>query len=238
LRIVLAYICVSRAERSADLAARFVSSYLEFPPGVNHESLVICNGGVPPTALGLIFSSLPWPRLWPRQNDSGWDVSGFMHAAQTICSSYDLMLCLGESVYFHRAGWLKRLVEAWEESGPGMYGPFGSFCRRAHLQTTAFCVAPEMFNWYREPVRGKKARYDFEHGENAFWRMIQGRGKPVRMVTWDGVWKPREWRFPENILWRGDQSNCLLRSNHTDNWDQAQQARKTRWSTCADSAFK
>jgi hypothetical protein len=63
-------------------------------------------------------------------------------------------------------------------------------------------------------------------------------GYPVRLVTWDGDWSPRLWREPPNILWKGDQSNCLVRCNHLDRFDAASPAVKARWSKLADSPFR
>ncbi len=70
----------------------------------------------------------------PRVNDAGWDIAAFQDVAgQTDC---EMLVCLGESVYFHRPGWLKRMVEAWKVHGPGMYGFWASYLVRAHLNTT------------------------------------------------------------------------------------------------------
>jgi len=70
-----------------------------------------------------------------------------------------MALFLGESVYFHREGWLKRLADAWAKFGPGMYGPFGSNLLRPHLQTTAFCTSPALLQ--RCPI-STKDRYSWE----------------------------------------------------------------------------
>ena len=59
------------------------------------------------------------------------------------------------------------------------------------------------------------------------WRRVAAMGLPVRLVTWDGEWRPEEWRQPENILWKGDQTNCLMWCNHVDRYFEA--APDTRW---------
>lgn len=237
MKIAICYVCVTKGKGSAELAGRFCVSYREHPPGVDHDLIVIGNGGPIDTGMGLLFSWIK-AKVWPRENDEGWDISAYIEAASKVCSGYDLMVCLGESCYWNRPGWLARIEAAYNQSGMGMYGVFSSNSIRAHLNTTAFAVSPALLESYPIDVCNKIKRYEFEHGQNAFWRRLESRGYPVRLVTWDGVYAPHVWREPENILWKGDQSNCLLRCKHTDDWEKAAPNRKARWSRNADSAFR
>ncbi len=149
-----------------------------------------------------------------------------------------MLVCLGESVHAWRAGWLARLAEVWQQHGPGFYGPFSSNNVRAHLHTTAFCCSPEMLLSYSVKITDRAGRLAFEHGENALWRRLAARGVPVRLVTFDGSYPPKLWRMPDNILWKGDQSNLLLRSNHTQQFDEGTANRKRSWQAHADAPFK
>jgi hypothetical protein len=237
LKVAICYICVTHGPITADYASRFVATFNEFPPGADADLMVICNGGPLSTELAMIFAPLN-PIYYPRTNDPGWDISAFQDAARGPCADYDAVLWLGESNYFHRAGWLKRLVEAWGEHGAGMYGPFSSNLVRAHLNTTAFMCSPELVKSYPIRAVNRKTRFEFEHGPSALWRKAFARKLPVRMVTWDGEWEPRRWRTPNNILWRGNQSNCLMWCSHTDNWHHETPVRKARWSQLADSPFR
>lgn len=237
MKIVLAYIAVSRGPITADYCARFVASYHEFPPGVEHETVICCNGGALPTDIALMFSGLN-AKFFPRVNDPGWDISAFIDGARGPCSDADIMLCLGESVYFHREGWFARLFDAWSKHGPGMYGPFASNTVRGHLNTTAFCCSPMLLRQYPARVSTHADRYEFEHGRTALWRLTSARRMPVRMVTWDGEWEPRQWRVPRNILWRGDQSNCLMFCNHTERFAAASWTTKQNWLRTCDQPFK
>jgi hypothetical protein len=173
--------------------------------------------------------------MFPRVNDEGKDLTGYIDAARGPAKDYDMLVCLGESIHFHREGWLKRLVETWTTIGPGLYGPFASNLVRPHMNTTAFCTSPKLLQ--RCPISGK-ARYSFEHGQNSFWHWVAGHGMPVRLVTWDGSWPPQLWRMPQNILWRGDQSNCLMFCNHVERWRDASPDTKVKWSRGADQPFK
>jgi hypothetical protein len=237
LRIALLYVCVTHGKRTADLALRFVETYHAYPPGLGHDTFIVCNGGPLPSEIGLLFAELR-PVFWPRENDPGWDISAFLQAAHSICRGYDMMLCLGESSHFHRFGWLARFEQVWDSRGPGFYGTLGSFRVSPHLQTTVFCTAPWLLKLYPQPVKSKRDRYQFEHGPASCWRALAKRGVPVRLVTWDGDYEPKDWRRPENILFRGNQRNCLVWNNHTDNWAKADPSRRQRWSSCADTHFR
>lgn len=178
------------------------------------------------------------PMFLPRTNDEGFDLSGYMEVARGIGKDFDALLCLGESVYFHREGWMKRLVEAWEKHGPGMYGPLASHNVRAHLNTTAFMCPPSLLLDYPVIKWTRSARYEFEHGTQSLWRRTRAKGLPVMFVTWDGEWPPGKWREPKDILWRGSQKNLLLFCNHTERWFHATPQQKHRWSENADQRFQ
>jgi hypothetical protein len=171
-------------------------------------------------------------------NDGARDLGAYIEASKTICKDYDMILALGESNYFHRAGWLKRLVEVRERYGPMMAGPFATHVIRAHLQTTAFFITPSLLASYPFPVTNKESRYALEHGDRSLWRRLHARNIPVKLVTWDGDWSPGQWRLPKNCLWRGDQGNCLWFANHTDNFRDADETRKRNWAMSADRPFK
>lgn len=233
MRIALCYTAVARGPLTADYASRFVASWLEHPPGAECDVFILCNGGMLAREVGLIFAPLS-PRFVARSN-TGWDIGGAIEAANGPCATYDLMLCLGESVHFHREGWLARLAEAHAKHGEGMYGCFGSYVIRPHLQTTAFATSPGLLRRYPHKVESREDRYQFEHGKQSFWKWVVAQGKPALLVTWDGCYPVRQWRAAPNILWRGDQSNCLMWTNHTDRYAKANDATKRQWARNADT---
>lgn len=229
-RIVLAYVVVSQGPLTGENVSRFVGSWIVNPPGVDLDLIAVCNGGVPPTEIGLMFGPLS-AKFFPRQNDDGWDIGAYQAVARKF--KCDMLVCLGESCYFNKPGWLKPVVEAWKQYGPGLYGFLSSFLVRPHLNTTCFAVCPNfLMGW--PTVDNHHARYNFEHGKNPFWKHLQAFRKPTKLVTWDGVYDPPQWRYPANILWRGDQSNLLLRANHTDRYDAADAKTKKQWAYAAD----
>ena len=237
IRVAVLYTVVSQGRISDDLASRFVSTYHQFPVGAEHDLFIICNGGPLSLERALLFCGVA-SKFFPRVNTPGWDIDGYMDAARGPCKDFDMLVALGESCYFHRAGWLARLVEAWQKHGPGFYGPFSSNNVRGHLHTTAFCCSPAMLLSYPVKIVDRNGRMEFEHGQGALWRRLAARGLPVRLVTFDGEYEPRLWRTPKNILWKGDQSALLLHSNHTDRFRDGSANRKRSWQAQADSPFK
>lgn len=235
MKVVVAYIAVTHGTATEDFASRFSATYQMFPAGHDHQLIIACNGGPLSFERAMLFANLNC-EFFPRQNDPGWDLSAYIDIAKQ--TDADMLVCLGESVYFHRAGWLARLVDAWVKHGPGMYSPFASHCVRAHLNTTAFACSPKHIAKYPYPVVDRATRYAFEHGENAMWRILNRLGYPVMMVTWDGEWMPGQWRYPDNIMMRGNQSNCLMFCNHSDRWALAPLHTKLSMSAASDRPFK
>lgn len=237
--ILIAYICVRGGAKTYDYAARFVGSFIENPPEVDCRVVVCCNGGPVDGETALLFSPLTAAAtscsLYNRPNDGGYDISAYQDVAGKTKS--EMMVCFGESVYFHKPGWLVPMVDAWNEFGPGMYGFLSSNLVRPHLNTTAFVCSPEHL---RQPpkVRTHQQRYEFEHGKRSLWRRLSEKHIPVALVTWDGIWAPGTWRDGENIMWRGDQSNLLVWCNHVDRWFDADPETRFKWSAGADAQFE
>lgn len=233
-KVEIVYVVVSRSERAREFAARFVVSFLTYPPVYPAKVTIACNGGEPDPETKAILQMFDC-EIKPRDNDRSWDLGAYYEAART--TEADMLVCLGESVYFHRSGWLGPLAAAWDQCGPGMYGLFSSHFVRSHLNTTGFAVCPKLLLSHPKPQEGAD-RYEFEHGRYSFWRALDRRKVPVRFVTWDGVWEPKDWRVPQNILWRGDQSNLLAWCNHSDKFTLADARTKSVWSMNADRPFK
>jgi hypothetical protein len=105
----------------------------------------------------------------------------------------DLMLFFGAHIYFWRAGWLERLVQAYLENGPGLYGTWAFHQPRPHIRTTAFACAPELLDCYPHVVHDG-GRYAFEHGDDSLTLWAQRSGFVTNMVTWDGCYPMDQWK--------------------------------------------
>ena len=95
-----------------------------------------------------------------------------------------------------------------------------------------------IFREYPFPVINHSQRYAFEHGPHSFWRWNVPMRWPAMLVTWDGIWLPQQWHKPRNILWRGDQSNWLVRCNQLEQWEQGDKKVRANWFKGTDSPFQ
>jgi len=57
MKLCVAYTAVSGGKQTTDFAARFVSTWNQFPPLEETDVLVICNGGPISEDQGILFSS-------------------------------------------------------------------------------------------------------------------------------------------------------------------------------------
>lgn len=236
MKFCVAYTAVATGAMTTDFIARFVSTWKYFPPGAEADLIIICNGGPLNAEQSIMFSALN-PRMFPRKNDEGFDLSGYQDAVRGPCADYDMVVFMGESCHFHREGWMRRFAEAWQKY-PGFLGPFSSNNVRPHLQTTCFCTSPKILRQYPVQIKNRAERYEAEHGCRAIWRRVSALGMPVRLVTFDGEYEPMAWRYPPEIIYRGSQSNCLCWCNHSQGFAEADAKRKRSWSVSADRPFK
>jgi hypothetical protein len=240
MKVDVAYICVTDGPGTLHRITRFVATHHAFQAGAEHRLVPIFNGAINSDGNTVaIHENLTNPFMslnhsFFNRTNEGWDIGGYREAAHTVCKDADIMVCFGESVYFHRAGWLEHLVKAWEKFGPGMYGTLASFILRPHIQTTAFVTSPELLRKFPRKISTKDDRYEFEHGRHSFMSWLKLQQMPVKLVTFDGVYDEPMWRMPQNIIWKGDQSNCLVWCNHTDHYTHLTPTAKRNWQQVAD----
>lgn len=203
--LTLVYIHVPQNRELVAQAKRFVETYKKFPPGMQHETLVIRQSKLPID--DSFLNHLP-NVMFLTHNNEGWDIGGYIFAARHVKT--DVMLCMGTSTHFHKPGWLVRVLESWQKHGPGFYGATASYQIRPHFNTTGFWCPPELLTGYQGRVSTREDRYAFEHGPDACWIQAARRGFPTKLVTWEGEHDWPEWRKPKDIHWRGNQSNVLF----------------------------
>jgi len=187
-------------------ARRFVESYMKFPPGAqDHEVHVIVNYGQPGNPnYARLFN--PLSCTFRTHDNRGKDIGAFQKAAQEI--PCDLMVFLGASVHFRRGGWLDRIVNVYEQNGPGFYGCWGFHQPAVHIRTTAFWCAPELLNSYPYVVHND-SRYEFEHGQRSIVNHVANLGLQNYMVTWQGCYPIESWGHVPN-------EDCLMLDQHSD----------------------
>lgn len=193
-------------------SVRFMESYRKFKPKIPHYFVVVSTGGpLPGRALelydGIQMTVLPY-------YGKGWCEGAYQYAANAL--DCDLMVCLVASIHFHREGWLERFVQEAEQSGEGLYGAFGSYENRPHLRSCAIACSPDLFRSFPKSINNKTEAYRFESWEGCFTDYVESQNKPVRLVTWDGSYPKDQWRTPDNLFRKGDQSSCLVWDYHCD----------------------
>jgi hypothetical protein len=193
------------------LGFRFMDSYHANKPGLDHESIVVCNGAKPTFEAHMLFGSLPNLRFFEHDN-SGYDIGAFQHVAREIPA--DLMVFFGVSTFFRRAGWLKRMWDSYLNHGNAQYGAMGNRGNPAvnvwpHIRTTAFWMNPGLLNAYPTTVTTNAQRHPFEHGKNCFTEWLKARGHQSWVITWklDLLWA--QWDSDPEGFSRGNQSNLL-----------------------------
>lgn len=212
MKIVVVYIHVMNIPEYDIWTDLFINSYKKCPPGEDHETLIVCNNGPIETATKERFSCFPNASFMQHNND-GWDIGGYIQASRIIDCDMAVYFC--GTGFVQHPNWLKRMMDVWWKHGPGLYGSLGTWERSPHLNTTGFWCHPEMMRQYPLHVSSKAERYDFEHGPNAFWKIVHRAGFPVLMATWCGEYNWQHWRLPPNIYRRGDQSNCVTFFRHS-----------------------
>lgn len=216
--IVVVYIYPTNAgSKWDDYAARFARLYKKFMPTIDHRLIVVANGG-PPSRKAL-ETMAPLKPDWIHYNNEGWDIGAYQHVARTVPA--DLMVCLGASTYFRKAGWLERMVEAARKKGLGFYGAMGNkgdYRKKIwpHLRTTGFWFDPVLLNAYPVSVKKKSQRYEFEHGQTCLFEWAKTFGIPVWVVTYDGEYEIPHIHRIKNGYQTGDQSNLLTGDRLTE----------------------
>lgn len=149
----------------------------------------------------------------------------------------EVMVCLSTRVHFHRAGWLKRLMDCWDEFGPGLYGTAatrepGRLCLRTHC----YMMGSYDFQRYPHVINSRPRGHFFEWGyrnpDGSLTDWYQSLGGMTRVVYWDSC-SDVEWLAQDNIFRRGDQSNLLVWDRHTELWKNSSEHEKAVLATMA-----
>lgn len=171
-------------------AKRFAETYQQFPARTEHTLYLGLNGQVMGPNQLAPFQNLPHQVL--HHDNTGWDIGLYQKAADQI--PCDLLVCLGGYTHFHYTGWLERMVEAYINNGPGLYGCWGLVHPTVHIRTTMFWLPPQLLQSYPNEIRGdRKVRYAFEHSQHSISAHVQNYGFPIWMVTRKGCFHPSQW---------------------------------------------
>lgn len=191
-------------------AEEWLDTYQQNPAGIDHELLVVCTGELSPLATELFR---PIHCRFESYTGDGWDLGAFQYAWKLLDS--DLAFFCNARIRFWKGGWLRRMAEARERHGEGLYSSFGSFEVAPHLRTSGFAANPRILRTFPHEITCRDDTFKFESGEWNVTNWFLQAGYKAMMVTWDGEYEQADWRVPDNIFRRGDQSRCLVWDRHT-----------------------
>lgn len=216
MKIVVVYIFSAAANQQYELYAdRFLEHYHKYPPGMQHESVVVLNGCKETAEHHCLFSVLPNLRFLEHDN-SGYDIGGFQLAAMRV--PCDMMVFFGASTWFRRQGWLIRMATSFTRHGPAQYGAMGNRGDTnvnvwPHIRTTAFWMPPNLMNAYPQRITRPEQRYPFEHGPDCFTQWLKRKGIQSWVVTWTREMLWQDWDSDPEGFHRGRQ-HSLLAGDH------------------------
>lgn len=199
---------------------RWMRSYLAHRPTIPHELVVIeqfageDNRDEEGDAL---FN--PYTTIILRYGDGGWDCGAWQFAAKNIDAP--MLLCFNSTTQIRGDGWLERFVDAFETHGEGLYGPMASLEVAPHIRTPCMAFSPRVMNEYTGQVHDRQATYQFESmgfdgGIPNVSLYTRQQGRPVKMVTWSGVYDLMDCRVPPNVFRSGDQSDLIVWDKHAE----------------------
>lgn len=222
MNISILYTQVTDVPGYAEPARRFLLTYAVYKPKISHE-LVICQNDHRKVA----------PDIGAQIHYQGQakDCGAYLFAARQITT--DWILCCNAHVYFHREGWLERLVAVAAQFGPGLYGPMTSNEVKPHVRTCCMLCPTEYLLRYPYELAVPSHANSFECGN---WSFTDFMKDTVFMVGWDGYAAWHAWRDPmlKNIFRRGDQSSCLVWDRHSDLYRDASHEAKLHLAALAD----
>jgi hypothetical protein len=230
--VVVAYLARGADERCFEKFDNFVNSYKMYKPGIEHQLCVIfkgfCNGDQLRDGTNR-FASLSFSAI--HTSDLTFDIGAYFDAAKQVDAGKICFINTNTEISSHN--WLAKLSNNLDLEDVGMVGATGSFeslkqldqrmppFPNVHLRSNAFMMRRrqlvEILSTYS--IRTKVDAYLVESGRASITRRIFEMGLSVRIVGRDGRgYHPESW--PQSFTFRqGDQSNLLVKDNHTRNFD-------------------
>jgi len=190
-------------------AERFLGSYLQNPPLVDHTTTIVCNGGEPDLETKGMFSLLPDVTYLVGSN-AAYDISAHQEASER--SQADMIVFFGSSSYLRKPGWLLRMASAFQKHGPAQYGCMGNRGTgniAPHIRTTGFWTSPKIFNSYPNKATRPEDRHPFEHGPECFTTHVTRIGLKSWVVTAIGDYLWNDWDNAVGGYHNNNQENLL-----------------------------
>lgn len=204
MKVAVVYVFPGNAgEQYTQHAIRFLQSYNQNPPGVDHESIVVLNGIKLCTEIECLFAPLKNVRFLEHDN-SGKDLGAYQLAARSV--SCDLMVCMGSPLRLRVPGWLAIIKQSFQQYGHALFGNWCFHVPAPHVRTTFFWLPPQILNAYPHPINDS-TRYQVEHGANSLTQWCMSKKIPVLQCTVAGIFDIHGWHHVSV-------GNCLALDQH------------------------
>jgi len=215
---------------------RFTETWKRFHCGVSKYQLcVVCNWGEPTDKLREMFYGIQ-ARFFSYYS-TGCDAGSWQHMANILWDEF--IVATTTRTYFHRAGWLERFVGERKKFGSGLYTSSASHeGGKLHACCRCFGTDASDLRQYIHTLDTRDKQFmEIDHGDATgnYLNWIEERGKPAKLVTWDGAWDKQDWFTVPNRFRDGDQSNVLVWDKHTDAYKDASPEEKERLAKMANT---
>jgi hypothetical protein len=218
-------------DRFKPFVQRFINTWNKFPPGIRVQvSFVVCGNWFYEFQM-MSLKMMPDPTSYHLVYYPG---NGCDFGAQQFLSwrhqENTFQVNFTTRAYFHRAGWMARLVAARNLYGPGLYGMScakegGKF----HLCTRGFAYDTDDYALYPTEIVSRDQGVFMECGDGCLLDFFHGIGREAHIVYWDKVGrcdeKAMDW---PNSYRNGNQEQMLVWDKHTQAYADADEKEKSR----------
>lgn len=219
-------------------AQRFVDTYFKHRPGDFHVITVVVNGREVTSDIVELFHGIPVE--FKLYEGAGMDLG----SQQMVAADSDhFQINMTSRMYFHRAGWLVRLMQIRDSYGPGLYGMSASHeGGKLHIATRGHCYDSKDFREYPHKIISRDQGVFFECGDGCLLDWYKNRGQTYGVVTWDNFWGSGkcvhcgeknsfsldDYFTSQNRFRDGTQEQTLCFDKHTDAYRDADETEKSR----------
>lgn len=206
---------------------RFIDTFKEHQPGHSYLLIAVGNNATVPDDVRSWFDGINTRFI--RYDGQGYNL-GSAQAALSVCFDHDFMICMSSRCYFHKPNWLFHYVSARREFGPGLYG-VGSFEQKRHIRLCAFGIDANIFRCNPNQVTTPDEGHRLEVQDWCLTDFVEDIGGSVIQASFAGAHEEKDWRTPDNIFRRGDQSNLLVFDKWSDHYREVDAAFKAELET-------
>lgn len=191
---------------------RFIASYLQHTPGIDHRFYILYKNFVVPPDLAWAREQLAvvGNRVELLHHLDSKALAGCTEVRDDVIEP---ILChLNSSSEIMHDDWLKKLYGVFSHPDVGLVGCTGSRVANLHVRDTAFLISREsyfriasQFDWEEKSRTGP---LEFEHGSNGLTIQTMRAGLKVFVVEKDRAIEPNEW--PSPTTYQGNLGNVLV----------------------------